>query len=299
MDPIQKILVCLDLTEIDPVLVRYAANIAPQISAETLFFLHVIQAYDLPGKSGKHFQDDEKDLSRAIYQSLADQVADAVPESMETEILIDIAEEDAANGILQRIDDLDADLVIIGQKPDKDRQGHYGKKIMADCKCDTLLIPADANQIIDKILCCLDFSKDSEKGFSRALDFQKKFGSSLVCYYLHDRTSAYFPASTKKSADANRKKAKKQYQEFMDRFDIAPGDIPCRIQHMDADSNTDEGVHICDAANDEHADMIIVGAAGDSGKVTTLLGHIAESLRREQKHLPVMIVKNAKSSGFF
>ncbi len=299
MNLIKKILVCLDLTEIDPVLVRYAAYITSQFSAETLFFLHVIQAYDLPEKTGKQRQDLEKDLYHAIYQSLGDQIADTVPESQETEILIGIEDQDAANSILQRINDVDADLVMIGQKPDKDRQGYYGRKIMADSKCDTLFIPADANLKIDKILCCLDFSRDSEKAFSRALEFQQRCGSLIVCYYLHDRTRAYFPASTKKSADAIWEKAKERYRDFLDRFDVAPADIPCRILHMDSDSKTDEGLHIREAAEDENADMIIVGAAGDSGKVTTLLGHIAESLRLEQKHLPVMIVKNTKTSTLF
>lgn len=290
MDSVKKILVCLDLTDIDPELIRYAAYLAPRLSAEKLFFLHVIQAYDLPDKGDKQFPNVEKDLSRAIHQSLTDQISDTVPESLETEIVIEIEDQDAANRILECIDELDIDLVLIGQKSGEDRQGHYAKKIIKNCKSDTLFITADANLKIDKILCAIDFSKNSHSAFSRGLYFHNNYGSKLVCYYINDTTSAYFPASTVKSADSARKKAKEQYRKFLKQFDMNPDQVACHILH--ADANTSEGYHIGETAASENADLIIVGAKGDTQNVTSLLGHVCESLRVLQKEVPVMIVKN-------
>jgi nucleotide-binding universal stress UspA family protein len=295
MNPIKKLLVCLDLTDIDPVLIRYAAFIAPRFSVEKIFFLHVIQAYDLPDKTGKKFPDVENVLSRVIHKSMDEQVSAEFRETMETEILTGTEDQDAANGILHCIEDRDIDLVLIGQKSGEDRQGHYGKKIIKNYKCDTLLIPEDANLKIDRILCALDFSKDSEKAFSRGLYLQKKYGSTLVCYYIYDTTNAYFPASTEKSVNAAQKKAKQKYREFLDHFDMNPDKLACHIGTGDADNS--ESKNICKTAGTENADLIVVGAEGTTANVTTLLGHIAESLRLLQKQVPVMIVKNTKNAS--
>lgn len=296
MKPITTLLVCLDLTDIDPLLIRYAAFVAPRLSIEKIFFIHVIQAYDLPENAGKKSQDIEKNLFEVINQAIADQISQEEWALTEADVIIKTEDQDAANSILQAIADLDADMVIIGQKSGGDRKGHYGKKIMANAGCDTLFIPEDATVKAEKILCALDFSKESDAAFSRGLDFRKIFNARLVCYYLHDISKAYFPASTQKSVDTAKKKANQAFRDLLARFNLSAETVPCHI--LPADAKTDEGCRICDTAEDEGAHMIIVGAKGDCANVTTLLGNIAESLRLQQTRKPVLIVKNPKKAGF-
>lgn len=47
MKEITKILACLDLTEMDNHLIRYAVFLSRALKVDTLLFLHVIQEYDL------------------------------------------------------------------------------------------------------------------------------------------------------------------------------------------------------------------------------------------------------------
>lgn len=297
MTGIKNILVCLDLTEIDPYLIQYAAFTARLFDAEKVFFLHVIQAYDLPDKRSRSFPDVEASLDQMIREELNRQIDQHFRNNHETEIVVKVEEEDAAEGIISCMAERDVDLALIGQKFGEDRSGHYGQKVTANSACDIMFIPEYVEAKTEKALCALDFSQNSEVAFERALFLAQQHGTELLGYFISDTAGTYFPASTHRSTSRRQSQARKKYEALLEKYQVDSATFPCRIETDD--QLTGEADRIYTAAEEESADLIIVGAAGDTATVTSLLGNIAESLRRMQKRIPVMIVKGGGQKSLF
>ncbi len=297
MDTINHILACLDLTEIDEHLINYASLAARIFEVPRVTFIHAIQAYDLPNKSSKSFPDIKSSLNKMIHDELDSKIDENFRQSVDYRIEIRIAEEDAAEEIAACIKDLDADLLLVGQKYGEDRQKRYGRKLSAESKCDIMFIPQDPPLEISRVLCAIDYSASSKGAFDRALHLYQSIKAGLLCYYIQDTSRSYFPASTNKSASQNLSRAEAKHQEFMAGFGIDPQAFSCRIDT--SEKLTSEGEKLYHIAQEENADLIIVGAAGDTATETSLLGNIAETLRRMEKSMPVMIVKDRENKRFF
>ncbi|MBA2882905.1 nucleotide-binding universal stress UspA family protein [Desulfosalsimonas propionicica] len=297
MKTIKHILVCLDLTDIDKHLIHYASLAARVFHAEAVTFIHVIQAYDLPNKSSKSFPDVKSSLNAMIRDELDNRIDEKFRKSVSTRIETRVAEEDAAEDILCFAGDMDTDLLLIGQKYGEDRQKRYGGELSANSKCDILFVPEDPPLEIARVFCGLDYSRASKAAFDRALHLHHQQNAHLVCYFIQDSTRSYFPASTRKSASQHLSRAETRHQEFMAEFGLEPESFPCRIDA--SEDLISEGEKLYNAAEDDNADLIIVGAAGDTATETSLLGNITETLRRMEKAIPVMIVKDRENKKFF
>lgn len=297
MDTIKHILTCLDLTEIDEHLINYSALTSQIFKVPRVTFIHAIQAYDLPNKSSKSFPEIKDSLNSMIRDEIDSKIDKEFRKNVAVGIEIRIAEEDAAEDVMACIKDLETDLIIVGQKYGEDRQKRYGRKLSAESDCDIMFIPEDPPLEILKVLCAIDYSASSKGAFDRALHLHQNLKSKLICYYIQDTSKSYFPASTSISTSQNLSRAETKHQEFMESFGLDPETFPCMVNA--AEELISEGEKLYRTAEEENADLIIVGATGDTATETSLLGNIAETLRRMEKSIPVMIVKDRENKRFF
>lgn len=290
LQPVHNILVCLDLTAIDPYLIRYAAFIARTLPASKVVFLHAIQAYDLPDRAQRDFPDVETALNEMIRDELYKSVDDNFREKCHWEVATQVGYEDAAKEVLDFIKENDIDLALIGQKSGENREARYGHKIAAEADSDILFVPQYAENSVDPLMCAIDFSDQSAKAFEIALDMHRAWGVGIMCYFIFDSTRAYFPATTDRSSAHIQQQSSKIYEKFLKGYGLSPEDIPCRIEIGDPMASEAENIH--QAAMDKNARLIVVGARGETSTVTSLLGNIAETFRLMEKEIPVLIVKN-------
>ncbi len=296
MNRIKNILACLDLTYIDPVLIEYVAFFSESTGAEKVYFLHVIQEYALPEKGGKNLPDSEE-LYDIIYNKIKDEVDANFGQKRPAGIETRIESEDASTAIIEFTSETEIDLLLIGQKYGAKREARYGHKIAAGADCDIMFIPEQAEPEIQKILCAIDGSKESETAFQRALDLAEKTGADVAAYFLYDTAQTYFPATTVGGSSSKKERFKKRYAEFLERFDRPPDSVPCHFREVEPTEN--QAGTSYDAAVKEKADLIIIGAAGNIGDPTTLLGNILENFNNMEKEIPLLIIKNKKSKRFF
>jgi len=290
LQPVHNMLVCLDLTAIDSPLIRFAAFLARTLPASKVIFFHAIQAYDLPDRAQKDFPDVETALNGMIRDEMHKSVDDNFREKCHWEVATQVGYEDAAKEILEFIKANKIDLTLIGQKSGENREARYGHKIAAESNSDILFVPQYAEDSIDPLMCAVDFSPQSAKAFEIALDLHRAWELGLMCYFVFDSTSAYFPATTDRSSAHIQQQARKTYENFLKSYGLTPEDIPCRIEIGDPMASEAENIH--QAAKNRNARLIIVGARGETSTVTSLLGNIAETFRLMEKEIPVLIIKN-------
>lgn len=296
LQPVRRLLVCLDLTAIDTFLISYAAFIARALPAEKVTFLHAIQAYDLPDRANREFPDVETELNAMIREEMHKSVDKNFEETCYWEVATLVGYEDAAREVLDYIAANDIDLTLLGQKFGENREARYGHKIAAEGGSDILFVPPYAEKTIDPILCAVDFSDASAKAFERALDLSRTWGIEMSCYFVFDPTRAYFPATTARSSSHHLQQARKLQEKFFKNYELSAEDIPCHIEI--GDQMKSEAENIYNAADKQNARLIIVGAEGDTATVTSLLGNISETFRIMEKEIPVMIVKHQQRRKF-
>ncbi|MEF8845559.1 MAG: universal stress protein [Bacteroidales bacterium] len=290
---LNTMLVCLDLTEIDRSLIRYASYLSQALELKKVIFFHAIQAYDLPDKSSKKFPDLESDLSTKIKSEINSVVSSHFKRNINTDVITRIENEDAANVIIDFTRKEEVDLALIGQKYGEDRSGHYGHKIAAEALTDLMFIPEDPELSLNKILCAVDLSKVSEKAFRRCLDISRAVDAPIICHYLYDTHKSYFPATTIRTKGVMEKKIRKRFRKFLKKFDLTPDDVELRLRVNEEFKSQAEKLY--DEAEDQKVDLLVVGAKGKTSVVTSLLGNVTERLRRMEKQMPVMIMKNVKT----
>jgi len=293
---INKLLVCLDLTDIDSSLIQYASFLSQKLDIEKVIFFHAIQAYDLPDKTHTNFPDLNSSLSSTIQEEIDSVVSHHFKRKKKTEVITKIEDEDAANVILDFIEKEDIDLTLIGQKYGEDREGRYGHKIATTAKSDLMFIPEQPTPSIDKILTAIDFSRDSEKAFKRALDISDKTSAKVSCYYIFDLSKSYFPGSTNRTSSSIKHEFEKKFKKFLKKFDLTPNDIDGDFELNDKLRSMAEKLYI--KAKTIDADMAIIGAKGKTSTVTSLLGNVTETLRKMEKSIPIMIIKNQEKKGW-
>lgn len=292
MPKVDYILATLDLTEIDKKVIPYAAQLGKALKARKVYFMHVIQAYDLPDKTGKKFPDLKTSLTEMIEREFVESVGEYFENQKNYEVLIKIEDENAAQVVVDYVKDSEIDLTIIGDKVGEDRKSYYGRKIAAEAESDVLIVPEYAEIHFNAILCPIDFSKQSEKAFLLANKLAEQKGSRIHFFYLYDNTQAYFPATTlPPSKKRVVRRMRKGYREFLKRFDVDYAKNLAELSFAISDIRHSAEL-ILEKAGQLGSDLILVGAKGMPKNVTTLLGNILENLRLQEKNVPVWITKN-------
>src|SRR6056297_168174 len=294
---INKVLVCLDLTEIDEHLIQYASFISQTLNVDKVTFIHIIQAYDLPDRSGKELPQIETSLNKNIKEEIGEISNSKFQKETKIDVITKIEDEDAANIIIDFVKKEEFDLVLIGQKFGQDREGRYGQKIAASIDTDIMFVPQGAPLSFENILCAIDLSKESEKAFALAKNFTIKTGKKLSCYYIFDTSKSYFPASTLESYSALGNKAQKKFKKFLKKRDIKEKEVNFYFT-VEAEAEN-QAKKVYEKAKTLNASMIVIGAKGNTNKVTSLLGNITENFRQIEKEIPVLIIQNPDKKGLF
>lgn len=275
-------LVCLDLTDIDDLLIDYSLFLARKAGSSRIVFTHVIQAYDLDNP-----QDAElSELQEKVRSQLEARIDRLGKGPVHTLVTVEVEQEDASRPVIEISRQQKADLIVMGKKRGGDRDLHYEKHITEAASGNVLIVPEGSLIAEDRILCALDFSETAKKAFTLALQMQKWTDGQLSCYYLYDTGSSFFPASTSRSSASLEQRLRKKVETFLSAFNLTPDDVPCRIE-IDESGARNHAEHLRALS----ASLIIVGARGDVKKDTSILGNITENLRHTDLQSPVMYVK--------
>lgn len=290
MKIINHILVCLDLSEIDEDLIHYSAVIAKYFNAEKVTLTHIIQPSDLPKKDEDSLNEVKSSIDEMISAEFEKFLKKELGDNVIINIHTQIAEDDGLETIVTNVEDLDVDVLMIGQKYGEYRQKFHSKKPFAESDCDIIFVPESPPLQISRILCAIDYSEISKAAFAKALYLHKEQNIELICYYLQDISRTYFPATTSASENYIQSKAETKHKEFLSQFSLNPEDYPLKIGT--GEQLTSEAEKLYKTAEENKADLIIIGAAGKTSNETSLLGNIAETLRRMDTYIPIMIIKN-------
>jgi len=300
MEKLDNILVCMDLTEMDDFLLNYAGYLVTRIKARKIYFLHLLQSYDLPREVLSEFPDMQKPITKIIQEELEEKVSTSFPHQEHVEIEVTVLEGVKSDKLLQFTRDHKINLTLFGKKVGYLGRGSLARRTMPLTPSSILLVSETVTPKIDKILVRIDFSKMSEIAMKTAVGLSEHTGASIFAINTYKIPISHFPQYSlddeKRLQRRMTKHGEKEYTKLMKKLKLDPQQIPCTFLY---DKNYNEAQLLYHHGLVNQADLIMIGSKVKSELANVILDRTAEDLAEVEKNIPVLIVKDRKQTlGF-
>lgn len=293
----KKIVVCIDLTEMDEALIHYAREFMKNLEAESLIFLHILH------KSGSHsLFGKSKDASESISaSSLRQEIKEKLSLILKGEVFdwsVDVQEGDINDKMLAAVSNHSADLLIMGRKQDISDSEGLPKKTVKKCGCSVLLVPEAPVKEFRNIVVPVDFSEYSAFAIKVA-SFISNQNSPIYCKHVYEVPSGYHRTGKDyyEFAKVMEKNAKNDTVDFIKKYKLPEEQLKF-IYTLDEHGRPAKEVINC--AKKIDSSLIIMGSKGRTGAASMLLGSVAEDMVTLNDLYPLLVIKKKNENlGFF
>lgn len=284
----KNVVVCLNLSHVDPTVIRYAGLLTRMAKSERASFLHVVSKSTLPESFLHEYPQLAPAVDDMMRQRLDEEVARHFDGYDGTVRSAEILQGDKLKTLLARIRDEAVDLVIVGRKREQSGHDSLEKRLTRKAPCSVLVVPEGSEPAITRLLCGVDFSAYSVLALDKALQYCRTLGlPSLTVAHYYDIPSGYskLGLSAAEFAAQLEPHLHVEFEACLRRADTSgvaierivrrAGDVPRAIQE--------------DAAT-LRADLIVLGSRGRSATASVFLGTLPEKLIWTTQ-TPMLVVK--------
>ncbi len=268
-----KIQLCLDLSDIDTTLVKYAVFLANKAAIEKIYLFHNIR-YDFL---------ESVDFSSSEVSQLKSVVAKKIQKRFEhlfqvTGKTYEVVVEDdnsTTNAIMNFKQQNNIDLLVMGKKNEEDGAGIIPQKIMSIDKQTTplLLIPEKAKLRFDHQLAAIDLAPSSKKLLNASSELEKILDIETTYLHVYKLPVTYFPYIEEENDVIQkdiRKRAERKFSAFLKSTDITSNSWQLQLKKGVNVTKT-----IVNYANANEVDLILLGRIGKTNLLGNKLGGVA------------------------
>ena len=298
MEHFNTIIVCLDFSDMDATLIRYASAFSQMYKSKAIYFINVIRNFQIP----EEVLSDIPDLYEKVRDERIGRMKDAINSSIgesNKHFHFEILQGNSSKQILKFSVQQEADLLIMGNKVDGKSSGVAVQRIARRAACSLLIIPKDARPDLKRILVPSDFSDYSRIAMNAALFIssrQEKPVDILVQNVFSVPTGYHFTGkSYEEFAGIMEQRAAEAYGKFMEGIDLSGQPVIAEYT-LDKDEDPVEDIYL--KAREAEANLIVIGAKGRSATAAIFLGSMAERLIQADTEIPILVVRpKGKTEG--
>lgn len=281
----KNILVALDLSDLDEVLIKYASFIADRLKAEKVYFVHNIKKYEI----SELFEEQLKDinLDKVIGDELNEKVEEHFKAEANFEVLI--SEDPYSESLIKYVVDKYAiQLTLVGNKKHENGTGLVSGKLLRLLRCDILAVPRIAKPQIQTIWAGTDFSPDSRKIFSVTRTLQQGNTSTLKLVHVYSVPVQFSPyVSPESMAPKVEKHVKEKLEKFIKKLNYSEPIEP--LFFLGRQSGAAQKIIANIKKSD--ADLLVVSDKGGNTFSPFAVGSVTEELFNENYGVPLWVVK--------
>lgn len=295
-------MVCLDLTEMDNILIEYAAFLCQHVGdIEKVVFAHNIK-FDYPEEAEQIIDNLERPLPELLQEAIEEKLANHFNPKREvgTKVVIE-ADSSTPHALARMARVWDSGITLVGKKIAYRGSGLTAEKLLRLFNFSTalLMVPEAMTFQLDHLLVPTDFSENALAALDYAQYLGQQAHSELSAIHVFSVPAHYFPFIP--VGDMNKallKDAEKGYHRFLKQAHqkgIIEQDIPGKMVFSKGNSN---GEVIYEHAVKQRTNLIVVGARG-KGAWASLLGSVTVQLIKKDMYIPLLIVRRKanKKSG--
>lgn len=295
---IKKLIVCLDQSPLDQTLIAYAGFLNKENSIKKIYFVSVIKNLSIPKEILDEFPDLMEKIVNERLKSMEQEVQHHGKEFKNTKLNFLVREGTLSKKILKLAEEKSADLILIGRKVNLPGTGVASSRLARRASCGLLIIPENTQPKISNLLVPSDFSDYSKDALEDSILIAKNLGAKEVfCQNVFSIPSGYHFAGNSFAGfkDIIQTYAEVNFKKFVRKIDSKGIKItPIYTQ----DEEDDPIQKIIFKAQEIKADLIIIGAKGNTAATALFIGSMAERLIQFNKKIPLLVTRpKGKNAG--
>jgi len=299
MYQIKKIIVCLDQSDMDETLVKFAAFIAKTNQSKKIYFTNVIRNLSIP----KDILAEFPNLISNMVKERENQMKKVVAKNFDSNIKVSssfiVKEGQLSKKILKLANEKSADLILVGRKTSLPGSGVVSQRLARRASCSLLIVPENSQPKVKKLLVPSDFSDYSKDALEEAIEIAEKNEgkSEIICQNVYAVPSGYHftGKSYEEFSEIMLQNATINYKKFIRKIDTKSSKIKPLYTK---DEDDDPVVDIISKAGEIKADMIIIGAKGRTAATALFIGSMAERLIQMNDKVPLLVTRpKGKNAG--
>ena len=287
MKNIKKVLVGLDLSQMDQLLIKKTTDLTRLLGIEKVYFVHVANKLTLSEEITKTYPDLLTPVDEAIEKEITEAVLHAgFPEGADFEV--EAKEGNPMETVLKWAKVKDVDLIIMGRKREKKGSGSLSKGTAQKSPCSVLFISEDSDPWDFKhVMVPIDFSSHSVLSLKFAQEITNDPGK-IKCYHIYEIPAGYTKTgkSFKEFSEIMLQNAQKDYQAFIEKHGLPQYD--CSFFQK---TDRNRAKILMKSAKNEGVDFIIIGSRGRTNSASLLIGSVAEKLINMNNKIPMLVLK--------
>ena len=299
MYPIKKMIVCLDQSPLDQTLIAFAGAIAKVNQVKKIYFTNVIKNFGLPKEMLEEFPDLIEKMVGERRTAMENTVNKYLDPQKGLEVSFVVKEGNLSKKILKLAEEKSVDLILLGKKATLVGTGVASQRMARRATCSLLLVPEDAKPKFTRLLVPSDFSEHSKTALEEGILWAKKQGLKTELFFQNVFTipSGYYftGKSLEEFTDQLKAHAAANFKKFIRKIDTKGIKIT-PIYTPDQDDNHIQ--EIVATALAQKADVILIGAKGNTASTALHIGSLAERLIQYNNRVPLLVSRpKGKNAG--
>jgi nucleotide-binding universal stress UspA family protein len=291
MQSFKRLLVGLDLTAMDDVLIRYAATWKDLTGTEKIYFVHVERDLYWPEEIMQDLPSKGRPLDESLIATIQTKVRAVFGDQQEVETVCEVIEGSPLAQLTHWAKIKKIDLILVGKKHSLKGTGVVPHKLARTSRTSILFVPEKVPEKLRRILVPIDFSDYSREALQQALHIAAQVpGVEVLAQHVYAVPFGYYKSGYNQTEFKQRlfEIAQEQFKAFIAK--IPSLEVPVEPVYT-CDEEDDMPASICRKAVAENTDLLIIGAKGHSALSVFLLGSVTEKLLRHYINVPVLVVK--------
>lgn len=294
----QRMMVCLDITEMDEHLIKYANMVVDVFGISHVYFYHVTTNFELPDDIKEAHPDLLLPVDELLEKDVEAKVAQwfTAPEGCEVKIHVEAG--GITDEILKESKVKMIDLMLVGRKEVLTGSGLNSRKVAKATTASVIFVPENPSLKLNQVLVSIDYSEHSQMAFEIGIDIQKRSGAKLLSNNVYRVPVGYHKSgkSYEEFAEIMLQNTKNDCERFFRKIDLT-GVVYDHTFALDDDPHPADKIY--KTASELGVDMIILGSKGRTNVAAFLLGSVAEKLVMEDNDIPLFLIKKGKENlGF-
>uniref|UniRef100_UPI004048D841 universal stress protein n=1 Tax=Algoriphagus sp. TaxID=1872435 RepID=UPI004048D841 len=299
MYPIKKMIVCLDQSPLDQTLIAFAGAIAKVNQVKKIYFTNVIKNFGLPKEMLEEFPDLIEKMVGERRTAMENTVHKYLDPQKGLEVSFVVKEGNLSKKILKLAEEKSVDLILLGKKATLVGTGVASQRMARRATCSLFLVPEDAKPKFTRLLVPSDFSEHSKTALEEGILWAKKQGLKTELFFQNVFTipSGYYftGKSLEEFTDQLKAHAAANFKKFIRKIDTKGIKIT-PIYTPDQDDNPIQ--EIVATALAQKADVILIGAKGNTASTALHIGSLAERLIQYNNRVPLLVSRpKGKNAG--
>jgi nucleotide-binding universal stress UspA family protein len=287
-------IVCLDLSQMDDILIRYVEFLANTLQPEHIEFIHVLESGQFTDDIANLFPElgNKEELEGLIGRELQKKIGKQF-DSVSSETSLSVLDGDPTNEIIQTIRKKQPDLLILGKKTGYAGEGVMASRIVKYVPNSVLFVPETSRHQLESVLVPTDFSIQSANAVTSVANLRKRLNRdiTLITQHVFRYPAHYFPYFP---TDKEKEKIRTHLEEKKERF-VKEHDLTDDLSFVISMTNKEKKAQeIYNEVVRHQIDMIVLAAKGDKSLMSLLKEDFTDRMIHFSFGVPLLIQKNKK-----